>query len=155
MRNCSLSKSRTSLAVAKTRGPDATTGDVVRALKAIRRFWSQKPPGKRAKNWRYVDPSGQLIPGADGCPGDSCWPQAWRFPGWYPRPKRKAKSDFVFMRKGREWIPLDDPNAPEVRGDDGSLMSDAVGNTAEFAKGKGERPIRLAIGACSRFRPSV
>jgi hypothetical protein len=91
--------------------PLGNAGDAARVWRIIRWERGRRPPGKPAKRGRPIDPAGNLIP------IDHYWPRPWRFPGWYPRPRKTPKSAFVFIRKGRDWIPLDDPNTPEFQGD--------------------------------------
>ena len=113
-------------------------GDAAKVWRIIRWERGRRAPGEPKLKWAYISPAGHLIP------IDFHWPRPWRFPGWYPRPRKSSKSDFVFRRTGWEWIPVEDHNAPEFRGDDGSLMTDSVGETSTFAKGKGGRPVGLS-----------
>jgi hypothetical protein len=114
-------------------------GDAAKIMRIVSWERRRRAPGKPKKRWGYISPAGLLTPLKD-----YFWPRHWLFPGWFPRPKRNPKSDLVFIRKGQEWIPVGDYNAPEFRGDDGSLVTDRVGETVEFAKGKGERATRLS-----------
>jgi len=98
-------------------------GDTAKIWRIIRWERGRIAPDKPGKRWGYISPEGHLIP------VDKWWPRPWRFPGWYPRPRKSPKTQLIFRRKHREWIPFIDENAPEHRGDDGSLMTDPLDKT--------------------------
>jgi hypothetical protein len=70
-------------------------GDAAKVMRIVRWERGRRPPGKPARRWRYINPAGNLIP------IDFYWPSPWRFPGWYPRPRKRPKERFCLQAQGR------------------------------------------------------